>query len=282
MKITLAKHAGHCFGVKAAMKKAFETAESGHDAIHTLGPIIHNPQVVEKLEKEGVFAVKNLSEISKGVIIIRSHGVSPDVLEEAAARGLSIVDATCTFVQRAHKLAKELVEQGYDLLILGDAAHPEVEGILGAVKGAALVISSAEEVVALPRKSKYGLIAQTTQSLENLQAVTSALLTRTTTLKVMNTICNATTDLQAETQMLAKEVDIMLVVGGRNSANTSRLAEISRTAGVQTYHIETADEIQGSWLEKMNHVGVTAGTSTPDWIINDVMERIKFLEKSFL
>ena len=128
MEITLAKHAGHCFGVKAAMQKAFATARDEKQPIYTLGPIIHNQQVVEKLEKEGVRAVKNLSEIEKGVIIIRSHGVSPEVIAQAEARGLKVIDATCPFVQRAHKLARQLVDEGFELVILGDATHPEVEG----------------------------------------------------------------------------------------------------------------------------------------------------------
>jgi len=279
MHITLAKNAGHCFGVKAAIQKAFETARQEQQAIYTLGPIIHNPQVVEKLEKEGVVAVKNLNEIENGVIIIRSHGVSPQIIEEARTRGLMVVDATCPFVKRAQKLARELVAQGYELLILGDAAHPEVEGIVGTVKGAAQVVSGPDEVSGLPRKSQYGLIAQTTQSLENLQQVTSELLTRTSILKVMNTICSATTDLQAETRALAKQVDLMVVVGGRNSANTSRLAVISQEGGVPTYQIETADEIKCEWLTGVEHVGVTAGTSTPDWIIQEVMERLRSLDK---
>ncbi len=275
MKITLAKHAGHCFGVKAAMQKAFATVRDEQQPIYTLGPIIHNRQVVEKLEKEGVRAVKNLSEIEKGVIIIRSHGVSPEVIAQAEARGLKVIDATCPFVQRAHKLARQLVDEGFELVILGDARHPEIEGILGTVQGAALVVTQAGEVENLPKKNRFGLIAQTTQSLENLQQVASALLTRTNEFKVVNTICNATTHLQRATRELARKVDLMLVVGGRNSANTTRLAVICRETGVTCYHIETADEIQPEWARNAGHVGVTAGTSTPEWVIVDVMEYLR-------
>ncbi|MCK5241161.1 4-hydroxy-3-methylbut-2-enyl diphosphate reductase [bacterium] len=280
MEISLAKNAGHCFGVKAAIQIAFETAKKEQQAIYTLGPIIHNPQVVEKLEKEGVVAVNNLSEIDKGVIIIRSHGVPPQFIEEAKARQLTVVDATCPFVKRAQNLAKKMVDQGYKLVILGDAAHPEVEGIVGTVSGAAEVVSGPEEAARLPKNKQCGLIAQTTQSLQNLQQVASALLTRTSTLKVMNTICNATTELQQETRLLAQTVDLMLVVGGLNSANTSRLAEISRKVGVRTRHIETAREIQTDWFQDVRQVGVTAGTSTPDWIINEVMEQLSSLKNT--
>ncbi|MCK5218902.1 4-hydroxy-3-methylbut-2-enyl diphosphate reductase [bacterium] len=277
MKISLAKNAGHCFGVKAAIQKAFATVRQERQPVFTLGPIIHNPQVVRSLEKEGVKAVKNLSEIPKGVIIIRSHGVSPQIIAAAQARGLKVVDATCPFVQRAQQLARQLVEKGYDLIVLGDSDHPEVEGIIGTVQGRAIVVSGAEQIPNLPEKKSYGLIAQTTQALENLQQVASALLTRTRTLKVLNTICNATTDLQKQTRLLAQSVDLMLVVGGRNSANTTRLAVICQENGVPVHHIETVDEIQPDWLRGVKHVGVTAGTSTPEEVIKEIMERLKVM-----
>ncbi|MEW6515294.1 MAG: 4-hydroxy-3-methylbut-2-enyl diphosphate reductase [candidate division FCPU426 bacterium] len=280
MEIRLAKHAGHCFGVKAAIQTAFKTARREKQPIYTLGPIIHNPQVVDKLRSEGVAPVNNLSEIGKGVIIIRSHGVAPQVLTEARERGLKVVDATCPFVKRAQNQAQELVKQGYALVILGDMSHPEVEGILGTVNGEAAVVSDGRSAAQLPMKSRYGLIAQTTQSLENLQEVACSLLTRAVELKVINTICNATTQLQQETRELAGEVDVMLVVGGRNSANTSRLASICQETGVRHYHIETASEIQPGWFEGVSRVGVTAGTSTPEWVIADVMERLHQVEGS--
>jgi 4-hydroxy-3-methylbut-2-enyl diphosphate reductase len=276
MQIEVAKKAGHCFGVKTAVQKAFATAAAARLPVYTLGPIIHNPQVVGELEKAGVKAVKNLSEIQEGVIIIRSHGVPPDIIREATARGLTVVDATCPFVRRAQDLAQELANEGYDLVVVGDAAHPEVEAILGTV-GRATVISNSAEALGLPLRQKYGVIAQTTQSLENLQQVASALLTRTPVLKIVNTICSATTDLQIETRELARRVDFMLVVGGRNSANTTRLVEISRKVGVPTQHIETADEIDQDWLGKAVHIGITAGTSTPDWIIEGVVQRLEAL-----
>lgn len=275
VEITVAKHAGHCFGVKTAMQKAFETARNEKQPVYTLGPIIHNPQVVDMLEKEGVKSVKNLSEIDEGVIIIRSHGVSPRIIEKAEAKGLTVVDATCPFVRRAQKLGQELVQDGYTLVLLGDAAHPEVEGIVGTVDGAAIVVSGPQQIRDLPSESRYALIAQTTQSLENLQQVASELLTKTCTLKVCNTICNATRDLQWETQELANKVDVMLVVGGKNSANTTRLSVLSENAGVPTYHIETSEEIKPEWFEGKRHIGVTAGTSTPDWIIESILKRLR-------
>jgi 4-hydroxy-3-methylbut-2-enyl diphosphate reductase len=274
MKIEVAKHAGHCFGVKAAIQKAFETAKKYQASVYTLGPIIHNPQVVQELEKAGVKAVKNLSEITQGVIIIRSHGVSPEVIEAAKVGGLTVVNATCPFVQRAQNLAQELVKEGYDLVLVGDADHPEVEGIVGTVNGAAIVVSDAGQAMALPERKQYGVIAQTTQSLENLQAVVCALLTRTHALKVFNTICNATTDLQAETRFLAGRVDVMLVVGGRNSANTTRLAVICREAGIPTHQIETGEEIHSEWFQGKEHIGVTAGTSTPERIIQSIVNKL--------
>jgi 4-hydroxy-3-methylbut-2-enyl diphosphate reductase len=274
VKIEVAKRAGHCFGVKAAIAQAFETARKYQTNVYTLGPIIHNPQVVGELEKAGVRAVNDLSEITRGVIIIRSHGVSPEVIAAAQARGLTVVNATCPFVQRAQTLASELVREGYQLVLVGDAEHPEVEGIVGTVSGNAVVISDYARAAELPVRKRYGVIAQTTQSLENLQAVVSALLTRTYELKVFNTICNATTDLQAETRILARKVDAMLVVGGRNSANTARLAVISREAGIPAYQIETADEILPAWFDGLETIGVTAGTSTPERIIQSIVKAL--------
>ncbi|NTV52329.1 MAG: 4-hydroxy-3-methylbut-2-enyl diphosphate reductase [Candidatus Firestonebacteria bacterium] len=277
MKIEVAKRAGHCFGVKAAIQKAFETAKKYQTQVYTLGPIINNPQVVAELEKAGVRAVNDLSEITQGVIIIRSHGVSPAVIESAKARGLTVVNATCPFVQRAQTLAQELVREHYHLVLVGDAKHPEVEGIVGTVAGAAVVISDPARAAELPEHKRYGVIAQTTQSLENLQGVVSALLTRTHELKVYNTICNATTDLQAETRVLARRVDAMLVVGGHNSANTSRLAVICREAGIPAYQIETAAELSPEWFENLETIGVTAGTSTPEWIIQSIVKSLEDL-----
>jgi 4-hydroxy-3-methylbut-2-enyl diphosphate reductase len=187
------------------------------------------------------------------------------------------VDATCPFVQRAQRLAQELVREGYSLVLLGDPAHPEIQGILGTVQEAASVVSTPDQISALPEQKRYGLIAQTTQSLENLQRVASALLARAQELKVINTICNATTDLQIETRILARRVDVMFVVGGRNSANTARLAEICREAGVTTLHIETAAEIDATAVAGARFAGITAGTSTPDWIIQQVVDRLKEL-----
>jgi 4-hydroxy-3-methylbut-2-enyl diphosphate reductase len=278
MRIEVAAHAGHCFGVKAAIQKAFETARQEKTKVFTLGPIIHNPQVVAKLEKAGVGVVNSLSEMDEGVIIIRSHGVAPEVIQEALAKGFKVVDATCPFVKRAQKLAKELTEEGYDLIVLGDPLHPEVAGIVGTVHGKAMVVSSAQQVETLSERQRYGLIAQTTQSLDNLQQVACTLLTKTMTLKVCNTICNATQDLQRETRRLAKQVDLMLVVGGRNSANTTRLFTICQEEGVSARHLETVEEINPAWFHGVNSVGVTAGTSTPDWIINEVIAKLSEFE----
>ncbi len=275
MKVIVASHAGHCFGVKTAIQKAFKTAQEAKQPVYTLGPIIHNPQVVARLEKEQVSAVKNLSEIDEGVIIIRSHGVAPQVIQEAEAKGLTVVDATCPFVRRAHELAQALIAEGYQLVILGDRHHPEVKGILGAVNHQAVVVTGENDVLPLPRHNQYGLIAQTTQNLSNLQQVVCVLLTKTSNLKVCNTICNATRDLQTETKTLAEKVDVMLVVGGKNSANTTQLAAICRAIGKPTYHIETAQEISREWLAPHISIGVTAGTSTPDWIIDSILERLR-------
>lgn len=260
------------------MKLAFESANDSQTPIYSLGPLIHNPQQVELLAKKGVYEVSNMESLKPGdTLIIRSHGTSPKVLEEAKARGLKIVDATCPFVVKAQRLAQTLNREGYQVVIVGEGDHPEVIGIMGFIENEAWVVENADNVDNLPPKSKIGVIAQTTQSFDNFRNVVASLLRKSDELRVFNTICHATTRRQESALELAKKADLMIVIGGRNSANTSRLASLCRLTGVMTYHIETADEIEPSWLEGVQTVGVTAGASTPEWIIEDVVKKLKLL-----
>jgi len=279
MKVILAKRAGFCFGVKRATQMAFEAA--GKDSkTYTLGPIIHSPQVVQKLEEMGVKVVKDLEKTDSGTIIIRSHGVLASEMEEAVQKQLEIVDATCPFVKKAQEHVKSLSEAGYSVLVVGDADHPEVQGIVSYGGDKVFVVGSGEEVKKLPKMSKIGIVAQTTQSFENLRNVVSECLLRGGEIRVYNTICDATAVRQEEAKELANQVECMLVVGGFNSANTRRLAEVCAEIQPRTYHIETAAEIDRSWFEGVERVGVTAGASTPKWIIDEVMNRIEELNKS--
>ena len=279
MKVILAKRAGFCFGVKRATHMAFEAAGKGSKT-YTLGPIIHSPQVVQKLEEMGVRVVKDLDNTDSGVIIIRSHGVLASEMDEAVQKQLEIVDATCPFVKKAQEHVKSLSEAGYGVVVVGDADHPEVQGIVSYGGDKVFVVGSGEEVKQLPKMNKIGIVAQTTQSFENLKNVVSECLLRGGEIRVFNTICDATAVRQEEAKELACQVDCMLVVGGFNSANTRRLSEVCAEIQPRTHHIETAAEINPSWFEGVERVGVTAGASTPKWIIDEVMNRIEEINKS--
>ena len=279
MKIILAKRAGFCFGVKRATQMAFEAAGMDKKTF-TLGPIIHSPQVVNKLEEMGVKVLKNLNSMNTGTIIIRSHGVAAGEIDEALQKKLEIVDATCPFVKKAQEHVKSLSETGYGVVVVGDADHPEVQGIVSYGGDKVFVVGSGDEVRKLPKMNKIGVVAQTTQSFENLKNVVSECLLRGGEIRVFNTICDATAVRQEEAKELACQVDCMLVVGGFNSANTRRLAEVCAEIQPRTHHIETASEIDPSWFAGVERVGVTAGASTPKWIIDEVMAMIEGLNKS--
>lgn len=280
MRVLLAENSGFCFGVKRAIKIAFQTAREGHGPVYTYGSLIHNPQVVQELEKKGVRPVRSLSDVEKGTVIIRSHGVPPKIISEAKSRGITVVDATCPFVRKAQELAFSLQSEGYKVVVVGEADHPEVKGIVGHAGERAVVLDYRDERPNVRIDSgKVGVIAQTTLLLDRFQSTVSRLLEAATELKIFNTICSATALRQESTLNLAEKVDLMIVVGGKNSANTSRLAELCRGVGKLTYHIETAGELDPAWFCNGSKIGVTAGASTPDWIIEDVIGAIKAMAK---
>lgn len=274
MEVLLAKRAGFCFGVKRATQMAFEAAGKGGETF-TLGPIIHSPQVVQKLKEMGVNLLDDLSDLESGTIIIRSHGVTAGELEEAIRKELDIIDATCPFVKKAQEHVKSLSRAGYDVVVVGDADHPEVQGIVSYATGKVYVVGSGEEAARLPRMGKIGVVAQTTQSFENLKLVVLECLMKGGEIRVFNTICDATAVRQEDAKELARRVDCMIVIGGYNSANTRRLAEVCTELLPRTYHIETAEELNPDWFKGVRKVGVTAGASTPKWIIDQVMERLR-------
>jgi len=275
MEIYLAEHAGFCFGVKRAM----EMAESGLAELegpkYSLGPLIHNPQAVALLESRGIKPVKDIGDVGEGNIIIRSHGVSPEAIEAADAQGLNVIDATCPFVKRAQLMAENLYKDGYQVVVVGDLNHPEVVGLVGWTRGNAIVVQDAEEASELPSYPKIGAIAQTTQKESNFWEVIEVLRKKSEDLTVINTICHATKDRQEAAMELAHKVDVMIVVGGRNSSNTQKLAKVCAETGTTTYQIESAEELNPRWFNNRLRVGVTAGASTPDWIIEEVVQRMK-------
>jgi (E)-4-hydroxy-3-methyl-but-2-enyl pyrophosphate reductase len=263
VKVTVARHAGICYGVERALKLADEAAATGR-TVHTLGPLIHNPQAVEALRARGVAVAGCLEEADDGILVIRSHGVDPAIIEAARDKGLDVVDATCPFVSSAQQAAARLKADGYTVVILGEADHPEVEGIVAHTGGDALVVEEVSDIPERLPSRRVGIVVQTTQSLERLNEVVAALLPRVSELKVHNTICSATGKNQRSAEELARSVDAMVVVGGHNSGNTSRLAEICRTVNRRVHLVETADELDPSWFVGVQTVGVSAGASTPD------------------
>ena len=271
MEVILADYLGFCYGVKRAIMIARENASADSTAC-TLGPIIHNPQMVERLKQEGVGTVERLDDMEKGTVIIRSHGVGPRVYDEAAERGLDLVDATCPHVKKAQLSAKSLVDEGYHVVIIGEREHPEVRSIFEWSNGQAEIIETEEEAETLVPCAKLGIVCQTTFSGAKFRKVVSCLLAKAREIKILRTICTATDQRQAAAVELAGKVDLMLVIGGKNSANTTRLAQICAEK-CRTYHIETAAELQSEWFDKIEKIGITAGASTPDWIIKEVYKK---------
>ncbi|MCK4739750.1 MAG: 4-hydroxy-3-methylbut-2-enyl diphosphate reductase [Deltaproteobacteria bacterium] len=275
MEILIAKSAGFCFGVKRAINMATDCAEVSDGEISTLGPIIHNPQVVDKLDKESNIKItESVEDMKSGTIILRSHGAKLSERKTAEKKGLKVLDATCPFVKKTQEFVSELTADGYTVIVVGEKEHPEVRGIVSYGKEEIIVAASVGELEGLSQCSKIGIVAQTTQSQENLQAITAYCVPKAKEIKVFNTICSATSVRQKESVELSKLVDSMIVVGGKNSANTRRMADICRSIQPKTYHIETADEIEESWFVGINRLGVTAGASTPNWIIEEVIERV--------
>lgn len=272
MEIYVAQHAGFCFGVERAVK-IVRSAVDEHKHLYTLGPIIHNPQLVNELKSKGVDVANSTEEIKEGsVVVLRSHGVEKSEREILERKNIHLVDATCPYVNKAHSEAVKLSQEGYFVVIFGEKEHPEVKGIASYIDGDFTIISSPEEAKQIPRKEKIGIVAQTTQEKAVFDEIVDVLVTKCRDLKISNTICNATTLRQNAARKVAEMVDVMFVVGGKNSANTRRLYKICKEICEKTFHIETKEEIDKSVLIGVNKVGVTAGASTPKNIIDDVIE----------
>ncbi len=271
MKVRIARNSGFCFGVKRAIKVALKTSENNHEIV-TLGPIIHNPQMVAKLESENIFKVDKIEQIKGRPTIIRSHGIKKEILEELEKNNIEIINATCPYVSKTQDYAKSLSEEGYELIILGDRNHPEVKALRSYVNKEVMIVANADELADKQFK-KVGIISQTTRRVEDLQELVKKIIPKCHEIRVINTICNATTIRQNSTLALAKESDVMIVIGGKNSSNTKMLAKICESF-VKTYHIETVCEIDRKWFKDKQDIGLTAGASTPDWIIVEVYNEI--------
>lgn len=269
-----------CFGVARALELAEKAAREAEGPVKTLGPLIHNPKVVSELEAEGVGVAENPEQEKGSTLIIRAHGVVPEAIAEATAAGVNVVDATCPYVKKVHALAEQLTREKYTVLVLGERGHAEVEGTLGHAPGA-LVVNGAEDVRKayedMKLSRRVGIVVQTTQTKERLQEVVSAAAPLVEELRVYNTICEATEKRQKAAAELAERVDAMVVIGGRNSANTTHLAEICADRCARTYHIEDVSELERSWLAGASTIGIAAGASTPQKQIDAVRARIEEL-----
>lgn len=281
MLIRRAKYAGACYGVQRALDMT-EQASEEELSVSTYGPLIHNPRVVQELTEKGIEAVDDLGKLTTEAVVIRSHGVAPEVIEELEDDHRVVIDATCPHVTRAQKAAARMAKEGYFVLVVGEAGHPEVEGISAyarSVGGTCAVVASRDDI---PRdlKGPVGIVVQTTQSQKRLAEVVDALKEQGLDPLVKNTICSATAQRQQSAQELAGEVDCMVVIGGRNSSNTTRLYELCLEHCPKAYHIEGAEEIDPAWFEGCEVIGITAGASTPETQIETVISHLEHLAVS--
>lgn len=274
IEIIKANRAGFCFGVKRAVSIAFKSAKKSRN-VFTLGPLIHNPQVIKKLCIEGVCPTEDIDNKNIETLVIRTHGIPFELQEKLSKKDFKIIDATCPFVKKAQQYAKLLYNEGYRVVILGDIEHPEVKSLMSYAGENAIVLNANYKIQKLKNKEKVGVVIQTTQPTSLLKGFISEILDYVKELKVFNTICNSTALRLKETKEIANKVDLMIIVGGKNSANTTQLANLCLASSVNTYHIETASELKEEWIKDIARVGITAGASTPDWIINEIEDRIK-------
>lgn len=274
MSIKLAKYAGFCFGVKRAMDIVFEHAETSVGKIYTLGPLIHNEQVVKHLENKGVFAVNSVEDIPNGsTVIIRTHGIPEDYYNQLENKNCNIIDATCPFVKKIHKIVHENYKQNKQVIIVGDKNHPEVIGINGWCDNSAIIVDSVVNFADIVVENPSCIVVQTTFSLKIWNEIKNFIKTSCQTVEIFDTICSATEDRQNEAIKLASSVDTMIVVGGKHSSNTKKLVDICKGQCSDTYHIETVSELPNETWNNRN-IGVTAGASTPEWIIKEVISKM--------
>lgn len=276
MNIIVAQTAGFCFGVKRAVDMAYKQ-QNGINT-YTFGPIIHNDVVINKLRERGINPIEHLEGHKVDTLIIRSHGVVPEIYEEAKRKSISLIDATCPYVKKIHKLVREYLNKGYKIIIIGNKAHPEVEGINGWANHQGIIIKDAEELknLDIPKAStKYLLVAQTTYKKEVADAIAAYLEIEGYDYKYINTICNATKERQEEAKEIAQKVDCMLVIGSSYSSNTLKLYEICRTYCKDSYCITEADELTDEMIKGYENIGITAGASTPASVIDEVIEKLR-------
>lgn len=280
MDIEIAKYSGYCFGVKRALDIAEDTLKKNKikkTKIYTLGQIIHNEGVVEDLEYRGLRVAESINEIEPGsTLIVRSHGMPPDVIESIKSKNVKIIDATCPFVKKAQVKIKILSKKGYFVIIIGNKKHPEVVGLQEyAVKNGFKVVENIKDLNEIGKKERIGVVIQTTQTMENVKSIISELPGIGKEILIENTICNTTEKRQNIVSELAKKVDVMIIIGGKNSSNTTHLREISGKYNINTYHIENYKELRNEWFQNCRKIGISGGASTPE---KDIIEVKNFIE----
>ncbi len=272
MKIELAENYGFCFGVKRAIKIAEENKDSS-----TYGPLIHNSKEIERLENDfKVGLVDDFKSFKPGEkAIVRTHGIVKKELEALHSSGVDVVDATCPYVTKPQQICQEMSEDGYDIIIFGDESHPEIKGVKSYATYGATVVTCSKDLEDLKLKDKIALVAQTTRKVEDYLEVANYLIPRYKEVRVFNTICNATFENQDAVREISKKADVMIIIGGKNSSNTKQLFSISHDYCVDSYHIEDENDLDYSWFNNKEFCGISAGASTPDWIIQNVVDSIK-------
>lgn len=275
MEITVAKSAGFCFGVQRAVDSVYKELEENSGKIYTFGPIIHNEQVVEDLNKRGIEVidtVEQLKEIKEGTVVIRSHGVAKEIYDILEQQKLKMVDATCPFVKKIHNIVLDESNNGKTIIIIGNDNHPEVEGIKGWVNGEVIVINKEEQIekLSLPEQTKVCIVSQTTFNHNKFKYLVEIIRKKGYDITVVNTICNATHVRQVEAQKISSKVDGMIVIGGKNSSNTQKLYDICRNECENTFYIQTVKDLNLHELKSLKSIGITAGASTPKNIIEEV------------
>ena len=282
MKVIKAKTAGFCFGVKRAVDTVYEQADTCGGPIYTYGPIIHNEEVVKDLESRGVSVIRSEEElegITEGTVIIRSHGVEKRICDKLRGKGLRIVDATCPFVKKIHNIVEKESAEGKYILIIGNPDHPEVIGIRGWAGSNVSVIQNAGDIekVDFSKNKKICVVSQTTFNYNKFQDLVEIIKKKSYDISVLNTICNATKERQTEARSIAESVDAMIVIGDKHSSNTQKLYEICRNACNNTYYIQTLDDLDLNQLGSVETVGITAGASTPNNIIEEVQNNVRII-----
>src|SRR3989338_7863478 len=277
MKIELAESYGFCFGVKRAIKIAEENRNSS-----TYGPLIHNANEIDRLKNDfNVALSENLDSFKVGeTAVIRTHGIPKQELSTLHERQVNVVDATCPYVTKPQQICEEMSAQGYDIVIFGDETHPEIKGVKSYANDHVYVVNSPDEIDALRLREKVATVAQTTRKIEDYQQIVGKLMAKHKEVRVFNTICNATFDNQDAVRDLAQKADVMIVIGGKNSSNTKQLHSIAKEYCPDSYHIESQDDLQENWFDTKNFYWINAGASTPDWIIDEVVAKIKSLTRA--